>query len=146
MKKRFFIYGFMGTTIETLWTGLNSLLLGNLRLISRTSLWMILIYGLMTLCEPVFKVLKNKPLIIRGLVYTALIFSAEYLTGHFLRSFGICPWDYSYTTHSINGLIRPDYAPLWFAAGLFYEKLYFFLRSLVEQKDKKDMRPKFPKS
>lgn len=129
MIKRFLIYGFTGTIIETLWTGLNSLISGNFTLIARTSLWMILIYGLMTFNEPVFTILKNKPFIIRGLVYTMLIFSVEYLTGHFLRTLGICPWDYSYSSGSINGLIRPDYAPLWFAAGLFYERLYFYIKN-----------------
>lgn len=113
--------------METLWTGLHSFLFGNYALIAHTSLWMVLIYGLMALNEPVFDILKNKPLIFRGLIYTILIFSVEYLTGHVLRSFGICPWDYSYSAININGLIRPDYAPLWFLAGLFYERLYFTL-------------------
>lgn len=127
MKKRFLIYGFTGTIIETLWTGLNSLVYGNMTLMTHTSLWMILIYGLMVFNEPIFTHLRPKPFYFRGIIYTLIIFSAEYLSGHILKSFGVCPWDYSYAGHSINGLILPAYAPLWFAAGLFYEQLFFHL-------------------
>jgi len=35
----------------------------------------------------------------------------------------MCPWDYSNTPLNYRGLIRPDYAPLWFGAGLFFEKI-----------------------
>ncbi len=129
MAKRFFIYGFVGTVLETLWTGLNSLLRGNLMLITHTSLWMIIIYGLMAFNEPVFKTLKDKPVFIRGAAYTILIFSVEYLSGHILRQFNICPWVYS-DPYSINGLVRPAYAPLWFGAGLLYERLFFFLKDV----------------
>ena len=40
-----------------------------------------------------------------------------------LRCFHMCPWDYSNTPLNYRGLIRPDYAPLWFGAGLFFEKI-----------------------
>lgn len=96
-------------------------------LITHTSLWMIIIYGLMAFNEPVFRTLANKPLLIRGTAYTLLIFSAEYLSGHILRIFNACPWDYSAAALSINGLVKPSYAPLWFGAGILYEKLFFIL-------------------
>ena len=31
-------------------------------------------------------------------------------------------WDYSRAKFNIKGVIRLDYAPLWFTAGLFFEK------------------------
>ncbi|MCD8089465.1 MAG: hypothetical protein LUD81_02385 [Clostridiales bacterium] len=127
MKKRFLIYGFTGIIMETLWTGLNSLISGHLSLMTHTSLWMVLIYGLMVFNEPVFMLFKKKPLWLRGLVYTLIIFSVEYLSGRFLKALGVCPWSYS-PERSINGLIMPAYAPLWFGAGLFYEKLFFSLK------------------
>ncbi len=114
--------------MENLWTGLNSLISGEYMLLTHTSLWMFLIYGLVVFCEPVFKLLQKKPLILRGCVYCILIFSTEYLTGRFLRIFGVCPWSYYVFSGSINGLVMPAYAPLWFCAGLFYEKLYFLLK------------------
>ncbi len=130
MKKRFLIYGFTGTIMETLWTGLNSLISGNLSLMTHTSLWMVLIYGLMVFNEPVFSLFEEKPLLLRGAVYTLIIFSVEYLSGRFLKAFGVCPWDYSASPGSINGLIMPAYAPLWFGAGLFYERLFKALTSV----------------
>ncbi|MCD7778946.1 MAG: hypothetical protein LUH47_10725 [Clostridiales bacterium] len=115
--------------METLWTGFLSLIRGNLSLVSHTSLWMVLIYGLMVFNEPLFNLFREKPLFLRGIIYTVLIFSAEYLTGRFLKAFNICPWNYSYIPYNINGLILPAYAPLWFCAGLFYERLFHFLTS-----------------
>lgn len=57
-----------------------------------------------------------------------LIFTVEYLSGLVLRMLlGVCPWDYSGNTFSVNGLIRLDYAPAWFTAGLLFEKLHDLL-------------------
>ena len=52
-----------------------------------------------------------------------LIFSAEYLTGTFLKSLGICPWDYTGRMLSVDGVIRLDFAPFWFMTGLLFEYL-----------------------
>ena len=35
----------------------------------------------------------------------------------------MCPWDYSQCRANIHGLIRLDFAPLWFAVGLLFEQL-----------------------
>lgn len=34
-----------------------------------------------------------------------------------------CPWDYSKCKYNIKGVIRLDYAPIWFIVGLFYENV-----------------------
>ena len=52
------------------------------------------------------------------------IFFAEFISGSILKFFGICPWDYSASSFNIAGIIRLDYAPLWFGLGLFYENLF----------------------
>lgn len=63
-----------------------------------------------------------------GGVYMLCIFSAEYLSGWGLqRVVGLCPWNYSDSHFQINGLIRLDYAPLWFGVGLLFEGLFFRL-------------------
>ena len=49
--------------------------------------------------------------------------SVEFISGSFLREIGICPWDYSAARFQYRGIIRLDYAPLWFAAGLIFEKI-----------------------
>ena len=45
------------------------------------------------------------------------------ISGTLLRKVDACPWDYSNTPFNIKGLIRLDYAPLWFCAGLLFEKI-----------------------
>ena len=58
-----------------------------------------------------------------GMLYMVLIFLAEYTTGAWLTTRGICPWDYTGRHSNINGLIRLDFAPLWFGTGLLFENL-----------------------
>ena len=60
------------------------------------------------------------------------IFFGEFLFGTILKKFGVCPWDYSSTPFHVNGVIRLDYAPLWFGLGLFYE--FLFRRQSSSQK------------
>lgn len=98
------------------------------RMIGRTSLYMFPIYGMAAAIKPIHKSLcahsslLNKSALCRGGIYTGLIFLTEYCTGWLLRKTNRCPWDYSSAKLNINGLIRLDFAPLWFALGLFYEK------------------------
>ncbi|NLK20509.1 MAG: hypothetical protein GX308_00155 [Epulopiscium sp.] len=125
MGKRFIIYGLAGWCMEIIWTGLGSFLNGNVTLEAGTYIWMFPIYGLAILLEPIHNKIRKWPVIIRGGVYTALIFFIEYLTGWALqRLIGACPWDYSGTSFSVNGFIRLDYAPAWFVASLVFEKLH----------------------
>lgn len=129
MGKRFLIYGLIGLLMEILWTGIGSFFNMDLRLICHTSFWMLPIYGMVVFLEPLFDMLENSSPIIRGGVYAVSILMAEYLTGTLLNIIGVCPWDYSGTRFSINGIIRLDYAPLWAAAGLFFEFVYKKIRT-----------------
>lgn len=122
---RFFIYGLSGWCTEVFWTGLSSLLKGDLRLRGWTYIWMFPIYGLAIFLEPIHNRIRNWPVLFRGGVYTLLIFSVEYSSGWLLKTVtGICPWDYSGMPSAINGFIRLDYAPAWFAAGILFELLH----------------------
>ncbi len=61
------------------------------------------------------------------------IYMAEYASGWGLqRIAGVCPWNYSQSKYHINGLIRLDYAPVWFGVGLFFESIFtiFCIRAL----------------
>lgn len=109
--------------MEILFTGLRSYKNHNSKLESRTSIWMFPIYGMASLLAPVCRLLKGKNLMLRGGIYTFCIFTGEYITGSFLRKYEACPWDYSEAPTNINGLIRLDYAPYWFGAGLLFEKI-----------------------
>ncbi len=60
------------------------------------------------------------------------IFIAEYASGWGLEKLiGSCPWDYTGSKFSIKGLIRLDYAPVWFAVGIIYERLYGMVLHVV---------------
>ena len=123
MKSNFFLCGLIGWCFECFFTGLHSLFKKNQTLPCQTSLWMFFIYGFGAFIKPIHYIIKKAPTYIRGTIYTTLIFIAEYFSGSFLKKHKACPWDYSAAKYNIKGLIRLDYAPLWFIVGLIYERL-----------------------
>lgn len=119
--KTFFICGLTGWCMEILFTSLGGLLYGDLLLTGHTSIWMFPIYGLAALIGPLSHHLHRCPVVIRGCIYAAGIMLVEFISGSILRFFHICPWDYSGTPYHIMGLVRLDYFPVWFTAGLIFE-------------------------
>jgi uncharacterized membrane protein len=88
-----------------------------------TSLWMFPIYGSAAFLTPLFHLLKTKPLWIRGSIYMLFFFFAEFCSGLFLQKNKVCPWNYNRSKWNIHQIIRLDYAPLWFFAGLLFEQI-----------------------
>ena len=123
MKKAFILCGLTGWCMEILWTGLHSILSGELTMTGKTSLLMFPIYGCAALIGPVYQKISSLPVFLRGCIYTTGIYAAEFSSGSFLKHFHMCPWDYSASSASVNGLIRLDFAPLWFATGLLFEQI-----------------------
>ena len=125
--------GVAGWCMEVIFTSVESILIGDWRLMGRTSLIMFPIYGLGVLLGPIGNMidewLGGEPLNLidrifrHGILYMVLIFMVEYVAGTWLNAQGICPWDYSHTVTNINGVIRLDFAPLWFGAGLIFEEI-----------------------
>ncbi|SDD87677.1 putative ABC transporter permease [Sporomusa acidovorans] len=131
LMRNYYIYGALGWCLEVIWTGMGSLLSGDPRLTATTYLWMFPIYGLAVFFEPVHDRIRPWPTLIRGLFWMFLFFAVEYLTGWFLRILvGTSPWDYSGAAFHVQGLIRLDYAPVWFFLGLLYEKLHDWLQQI----------------
>ncbi len=118
--------------LEIMFTGLGSLISGSVSLTAKTYLWMFPIYGLAFILEPVHDQIRNAPWLMRGFIWAALILGMEYFSGWLLQLLiGVCPWDYSgQSRFSVDGLIRIDYSPFWFAAGLLFERLHDFLERL----------------
>ena len=114
--------------MEVFWTGIGSVLNRDPRAVGSSSLWMFLIYGLAGFLEPVCSFIIDYPWFARGLVYMACFFGIEFAAGLFLRQVNACPWDYSGVRLNLLGLIRLDYAPVWFAAGLIFERVYLLMR------------------
>jgi uncharacterized membrane protein len=129
MGTRFIIYGLTGWIIEVVFTGIGSLLSGSTGLTAYTYLWMFPIYGMAVFLEPIHERIRSSPWFVRGVVYAALILMIEYITGWVLQlMLGFCPWDYrGSTSYTIDGFIRLDFFPAWFAAGLLFERLHDFL-------------------
>ncbi|RGZ00177.1 hypothetical protein [Clostridium sp. AM58-1XD] len=140
--------GVAGWCLEVMFTSVESIMVGDWRLMGKTSLLMFPIYGLGALLGPIgagmdrwigddktavtvsarqqaaVKSLKPGDRAIRhGMLYMVLIFIVEYGSGLWLRTHGMCPWDYSGRHSNINGLIRLDFAPLWFGTGLLFEQI-----------------------
>lgn len=127
MKKQaqnFLKCGLTGWGIECLWTGCGSLIAGkDHKMPCETSMWMFPIYGMASMMSPLCHAMKGRNVLLRGSVYTACIFLTEYGTGSLLKKKDCCPWDYSSSKANYKGVVRFDYAPLWFLVGLLYEKM-----------------------
>lgn len=128
MKKNFItdfiLCGIFGWCMECLSTGFHSIRTHtDKKLTCTTSMWMFPIYGMAAAIGPISRVLSNLNIIVRGIIYACGIFSVEYLAGSLLKRHGCCPWDYSKAKLNYKGLIRFDYFPAWFFAGLCFEKI-----------------------
>ncbi|MCM1126263.1 MAG: putative ABC transporter permease [Lachnospiraceae bacterium] len=123
MLKNFFKCGLIGWCMEIIFTALDSFRRRDMRLMGQTSLWMFPIYGSACLLSLLFKPLKRLPAFVRGSVYALCIYIGEYLTGALLSKHKICPWDYEKSRWNIKRVIRLDYFPNWFLAGLLFEKV-----------------------
>lgn len=121
--KNFLKCGLAGWCIEILFTSLDSLRRRDMTLKGNTSIWMFPIYGSAAALKPLSRLLAKKSPWLRGFTYMGLIFSAEYLSGSFLAKHKLCPWDYRRSRWNIGRVIRLDYAPCWFLAGLLFEQL-----------------------
>ena len=136
--KNFFKCGAAGWCLEILFTSAESIVTRDWRLMGKTSLLMFPIYGLGALLGPVGNVIDrwledgipqmkradfSERLVHHWMIDMVLIFGAEYFFGSWLQRAGICPWDYSGRPTNVNGLIRLDFAPLWFFTGLLFERI-----------------------
>lgn len=96
---------------------------------ARTSLRMFPVYGLARpLFEPAHERLRGRSVAARGTVYGVGLLGVEYATGRlFRRALGSAPWDYSYARRHVDGLVRPDFFPLWAGYGLLLERAHDLL-------------------
>lgn len=115
--------GLAGWCLEILFTSLHSLQRRELSLKGETSLWMFPIYGSACFLSPLFRLLKPFPAYVRGSIYALCIFAGEYLSGRLLTEKKLCPWNYGRCRWHIGEVIRLDFFPNWFLAGLLFERL-----------------------
>lgn len=122
-SKNFLKCGLAGWCMEIIFTSLKAFRRRDMTLTGHTSLWMFPIYGCAAFLAPLSRLLEKKPFWLRGLTYMSLIFSTEFITGKLLFLRNLCPWDYGACRWNISRVIRLDFAPYWFGAGLFFERL-----------------------
>lgn len=122
-SKNFIKCGLTGWCLEIIFTAMDALRRRDMSLKGHTSLWMFPIYGCAALFSPVSRLLSTKPAWLRGLTYTGMIFSMEYLAGQALAKHKSCPWDYHRSRWNVGRVIRLDFAPYWFGAGLLFERI-----------------------
>ena len=126
MKKfihNFIHCGLLGWFLEIIFTAFHAFRRRDLKLSGATSLWMFPIYGMAAFLSPVCRLVRNRSLAVRGLIYTALIFTGEFATGIWLNRRELCPWNYEHSRWNLASVIRLDYAPVWFITGLLFERL-----------------------
>lgn len=117
-------YGCIGLLLEVFFTGLHSVIILKSRdAISRTSLWMLPIYGL---GADGLGLIRNwlgfsRPLFI--FVAVLFIYLLEYISGRILRLLKVKVWDYSHSRFSLHGLVRADYLPFWFLVAFCFDQL-----------------------
>ena len=126
---RFIFYGLIGLAIEIIWTAIYDKVFNKKDgwdLKGTSYVWMLPIYGCTVLFyEPVHNLIRDWNWYNRGLLYMVGIFVAEYVAGYYLKKWDRCPWDYTYETKfHLHGLIRFDYAPLWFFLGMLLEPVH----------------------
>ncbi|MDO5573127.1 MAG: hypothetical protein Q4G60_04015 [bacterium] len=132
MMKKFIMCGTLGWCLEILFTSIESFRKREMKLKGNTSIWMFPIYGTGILILPLYYLMKRQSPVFRGFVYSIAIFTVEFLSGTFLKKRAMCPWDYSKSKWNIDGVIRLDYAPVWFLTGLIFEK--FLIKKRSEEK------------
>lgn len=123
LNNNFIKCGLTGWLLEVIWTGFLSFRKREKKLTCRTSIWMFPIYGMASGFYPISRYLEKQCALIRGIIYTCLIFATEFICGIALKKHDSCPWDYTKKRFNLKGVIRLDYAPLWFISGLLFEKL-----------------------
>ena len=122
LARRFALYGCAGWVLEVLFTGTKAALSRDSKAPARTYLWMHPIYGAVGLVlEAVHRKLGRRSRLTRAAASLGVIYATEYASGAALRTvLGDCPWRYRDGVH-LHGLVRLDYAPLWFGAALGFE-------------------------
>ena len=132
-SQRFLTYGIAGWVFEVVFTGAKGPVRDkDWRLASHTYLWMLPVYGSAAyLFEPAHNALRGRPWWQRGAAYAAGCYAVEAASGEAIRRVaGEVPWDYSRArgTRPVpvhwRGLVRPAYAPVWFAVGLGLERMH----------------------
>ena len=133
----FICCGITGWCVEIIFTAIGALRRREMTLFGQTSLWMFPIYGSVSLLKPFILLIKQGNIFMRGIIYTICIFTGEFISGTLLNKIKLCPWNYNRNRWHIKGVIRLDYLPFWFIAGLVFEHMLTSKNAGIVQHDHK---------
>ena len=123
MKGDFLKCGVLGWGMKIFWTGLHALGSENWKL---TRLFFIMDVSHIwngSVYRASFKEDEETAIrISRRCLYGGDFYSGVFFRYVFLKHYNMCPWDYSNSPFQYKGVIRLDYAPVWFLVGIIYEK------------------------
>lgn len=128
----FILFGVIGIAFEIFCTSLGSLKKKKDKCLRGTSsLWMFFVYGFIyPIILFVSIYFSEYHILFRGLIYMVLFYSLEFISGFILKKCRAVPWDYSNDTkYHFKGLIRLEFAPMWFIGGLISEAIYIYLKA-----------------
>lgn len=129
---KYIFYGLLGVTLEIFFTGFIALLNNDLTLEGKSYIWMFFIYGLAVFLEQIHDRIRNRNILFRGFVYMILIYIGELITGSLIMALiGECPWSYT-DNNSIKSIVSIKFMPIWFALGLFLERVHDFLNKKIK--------------
>jgi uncharacterized membrane protein len=126
----FVFFGAFGVFLEILFTSLENLKKKKDKCLKGTSsLWMFFVYGsVYFIVLFVTTYFSDYNILLRGLIYMILFYLLEFTSGFILKKFHAIPWDYSRETKfHFKGIIRLEFAPIWFLGGLFAEAVYYYV-------------------
>ena len=128
----FNLFGVLGIFGEIIFTSIIDSIKNKDPSLKGTSyLWMHPIYGMAgILINFLHTIFGSHFFLLRGTLYATYIMIGELIAGIFLKKFiGKCPWHYT-SKYSVLNVVRLDYFPVWFTAGLLIEKILLFVNSL----------------
>ena len=128
----FIFFGILGVTSEIFCTSISNLRKKKDKCLrGSSSIWMFFVYGTVYfIILFVLSYFSEYHIIARGLIYMILFYSLEFCSGFILKKCRAVPWDYSNDTkYHFKGIIRLEFAPMWFIGGLISEVIYFYLKT-----------------
>ncbi|MCL5018429.1 MAG: hypothetical protein M1416_01530 [Candidatus Pacearchaeota archaeon] len=129
----FILFGFFGVALEVFCTSLSSFKnkKNDICLKGNSSIWMFFVYGFVYFIVLfVLNYFSDFHILLRGFAYMILFYSLEFTSGLFLKRCRVIPWNYSSDTkYNYKGIVRLDFAPLWFIGGLFSELMYVYIKA-----------------
>lgn len=129
LTMQFILCGLLGWVAEVIFTGiLDPIKNKRFSLTSTTYLWMFPIYGLLAFVyPPLHDMIRGYDWYVRGAIYMITFFVIEYATGWILlKVTGGYVWQYT-SRFNLHGLIQLPHAPVWFLAGLGFERVYLYI-------------------